>query len=793
MAAGLEIIREPASTMNGTGSVNKNKKVTDPASSWIMARVVPWRNHRDTQFKEKWEEYYRLWRGVWDPSDSSRGSERSRLINPAIMQAVEVSVSEIEEAIFGGGRRWLDLQDDLRDEERTDMELILKLLLEDFELDNIKDAISEVVLNSTLYGTGIAKIAIERNDILVPREQVIEGTTEVRHFTDAKKRLAIKLIPIDPFSFVVDPSATTIAEALGVAHESFVAKHTIERMQDRGVYKKVAVDRWDGDLNLRAEEFRDSAATDQILITEWHGLVPKKLLMDDSEKGEFFEFSFENEGLDNKEFGMDNLVEAIVTIANESTVLKAVENPFLMKDRCIISYQHDMVPNRFWGRGIVEKGYNPQKALDTEMRARIDSLALSTYPMLAIDGTSLPKGMAGDRFAVHPGRTLITVGDPHTKIREFKFSPPDSHTFRQTADLERQVQMGTGAMDSATPIGVSPRNQTASGMSMILAGALKRSKRTLQNLERNFLDPLVKKSLWRFMQFDPERYPTIDFKFIVHSTMGIMAREFEQSQMTQLLQTVPPQTPAYWLLLRGIFDNSSFSDKERIVEVTDSIIESMTQPQQNQEPPPELQFKMAELEHKKQTDVAKLELDARKIQNDVNRNDFISQIEMRKLDLDEVKRVAEFKKLKDNELEKISIAVLNIAKAESEKAQSTIKTTQADIKTTLEALENANTTNDSFQQKMEEMIQSLGEDLNLRDKLSTEQPRVLVEQDRGSGKDAATPFSPMAQQPPPVPPTTEAIPATLPVEGTTPDEIATPATPGEEVLDTEIQTTGEEQ
>ena len=85
-------------------------------------------------------------------------------------------------------------------------------------------------------------------------------------------------------------------------------------------------------------------------------------------------------------------VEAIVVIANGGTLLKAEANPYMMKDRPVVAFPWDVVPGRFWGRGVCEKGYNSQKALDTELRARIDALSLTIHPMLAVDATRLPRG-----------------------------------------------------------------------------------------------------------------------------------------------------------------------------------------------------------------------------------------------------------------------------------------------------------------------------------------------------------------------------------------------------------------
>ena len=92
-------------------------------AGWITSHVNAWIDHRDQNFRTKWEEYYRIVTGKWMDSDKTRKSERSKLISPALQQAVEATVAELEEATFGSkGVTWFDLHDDVRDEVKEDME-----------------------------------------------------------------------------------------------------------------------------------------------------------------------------------------------------------------------------------------------------------------------------------------------------------------------------------------------------------------------------------------------------------------------------------------------------------------------------------------------------------------------------------------------------------------------------------------------------------------------------------------------------------------------------------------------
>ena len=513
-------------------------------AGWLTTRLVAWRDHRDNNYLNKWDEYYRLWRGIWAYEDKSRESEKSRLISPALQQAVESSVAEIEEATFGRGK-WFDIKDDILDEDPKDVEKIRNLLQEDLEGAGAKDALCEVFLNGAIYGTGIGKIITEEKIQRSPVEVPIEGTLTTKRDLAETPVVEVRIEAISPKEFLIDPSAESIDEALGVAHEVYKPRYIISEGMAKGVYRNVDIA---GDVNVIQvgfdPEYTNRDASDQIKITEYWGKVPKKFLNKKKSEDDF-------------EYDEDELVEAVVTIANDQYVLRAEENPFMMEDRPFISYQHDLVPSKFWGRGVCEKGYNPQKALDAEMRARIDSLALTTTPMLAADATRLPRGL---KLEVRPGKTILTNGDPKNAIMPLTLGQTDPQTIQQIGLLQNMVQMGTGSNDAG-----APDRATSSGMSMQQSASIKRQKRTLMNFQNTFLIPMINKTMWRKIQFDVDRYPVVDYKFVPYSTMGIMAKELEMQQMVQMLQSVPKDSPAFNILLLAVFQNSSMHNRDQVV------------------------------------------------------------------------------------------------------------------------------------------------------------------------------------------------------------------------------------
>lgn len=114
-------------------------------------------------------------------------------------------------------------------------------------------------------------------------------------------------------------------------------------------------------------------------------------------------------------------------------------------------------------------------------------------------------------------------------------------------------------------------------MSMAMAGIIKKYKRTLVNFQEDFMIPFINKAAYRYMQFDPERYPSVDMVFVPTATLGVLAREFEQQQLIGLLQTLGPNTPVLPLLLKGILGNSSLSNRAELM----TGLEKMSQPDPN--------------------------------------------------------------------------------------------------------------------------------------------------------------------------------------------------------------------
>ena len=551
---------------------------------WIMAKCDSWRDNYESNYSDRFEEYYRLWRGQWASEDSMRKSERSRIISPATQQAVESSVAEIEEATFGRGS-YFDITDDLADQETEDVVYLRKKLHEDFEKVGLRKSVGECLINSAVFGTGIGEIILEDIKEMAPATQPVMGGELQAVGVNITDRTVVKLRPVMPQNFLIDPVATSIEDALGVAVDEFVPRHQVQQLQEQGIYRDIYVGQASTDYDIEPDQDLTSFDEDKVRLTKYYGLVPRYLLKIGEQEAmlgedeDIADIEVESKEDDDESEEDGYFVEAIVVIANGGILLKAEENPYMMQDRPVVAFPWDIVPSRFWGRGVCEKGYNSQKALDTELRARIDALALTVHPMMGMDATRLPRG---SRPEVKPGKILLTNGDPRTALFPFNFGNVSDITFVQASELQKMVQTATGAIDSAGIAGSINGDATAAGISMSLGAIIKRHKRTLINFQQSFLIPFVKKAACRYMQFDPENYPVKDYKFNTTSTLGIIAREYEVTQLVQLLQTMPQESPVYNTLLQSIIDNMNLSNREE-------LISKMQQAEQASQPTPEQQ------------------------------------------------------------------------------------------------------------------------------------------------------------------------------------------------------------
>jgi hypothetical protein len=116
------------------------------------------------------------------------------------------------------------------------------------------------------------------------------------------------------------------------------------------------------------------------------------------------------------------------------------------------------------------------------------------------------------------------------------------------------------------------------------------------NFQEQFLIPFVTKAAYRFMQFDPDRYPAQDFNFVPTSNLGIVAREYEQMQFMNLLKTLGPESAVVPLILQAVIENSGLSNRENLIAQLMQMSQPDPMADQAQQAALELEFQKQQLE-----------------------------------------------------------------------------------------------------------------------------------------------------------------------------------------------------
>lgn len=665
LAESAKVIEDPRDDLTPVSEYDKPKDELNDLASWILTRCSLWRDHRRTNYELLWDQYERLWRGMWSIDDKNKKSEKSTLVTPGLGEAVENIVAEVEEATWGNGDSF-DMKAPFGSQE--DAKKIVDdnkaKLKEDLTTAEFNVNVGEALINGAVYGTGLGEIIVEtftKREISAAAQQAMpnpmpdalqsapgammgapdvsamgpmgagqlplpgmqppmpnmasgtpSGTPMGANMPSASLEATVSerqvsfatLQSVNPRNFLIEPTARSVDKALGVAIEEYVGAHIINAGMRDGKYRKVSLGTSAGETQLGPDrQAENEYVFDKVHIIRYYGLVPKNLLFPPGQTvdlaaetpGEELglavrdaEATAEDQGSANEVVvdlgvgetavsGKDSqepidaeMVEAMVFIANQTVCIKAIENPFLMKDRPVVAFPWDIVPGRFWGRGVCEKGMVPQRVMDAEMRARIDALAFVSAPMMGMDASRLPRGF---QLKVRPGRSILTNGDPNQVLRPMHFGQLDQSTFTHSQQLDQMIQRATGSLD-VIALAQKTGDNKSGAMSMMLSGIVKRHKRTLMNFLDRFYIPALRKILWRNMQYWPERYTPRNWDFVPGATMGIIQREYEAMTLTQLLASMDPESPEFKMILMGIVANTGLTARRDIIGMLQQSIQT---------------------------------------------------------------------------------------------------------------------------------------------------------------------------------------------------------------------------
>ena len=125
---------------------------------------------------------------------------------------------------------------------------------------------------------GVAEVVLEDVKEMAPATQPIMDGQLTAVGVNITDRTVVSLRPVLPQNFLIDPVATSVENALGVAVDEFVSRHTVEQLQEEGVYRDVYVGNAAPDYDIEPDQDLTSYDEDKVRLTKYYGLVPRDLL-----------------------------------------------------------------------------------------------------------------------------------------------------------------------------------------------------------------------------------------------------------------------------------------------------------------------------------------------------------------------------------------------------------------------------------------------------------------------------------------------------------------------------------
>ena len=492
------------------------------------------------ELEPEWAKLERSYAKKYSTTDSSRASERSQFISHVTQSVVDDNVAELTDAIFGTGR-WFDLSNDTPGaaaDERIKVEDLANRLDTVIRNESKQAAVEEAAFLGELLGTGILETSVSIGNVRIPTQQP-DGSFGVT----VQRMVDVKTAAIQPRHFRIPRGCRSLAEApwLGVENFQPAALYTsrVKSGTFTDVYNGRAPDSPYWDQTSREDALKYNVTPGYFLMLRWYGCIPMNILDPKSSK--------------------TDMVDCMVVIANREAVLYAGENPYMTKDKPFSVYRPATRPGTFWGIGCAEKVAETQAATDRHFRTHEDALAFTAYPVTGMNALGVPKSF---KLSIKPGTNILFNGDPNTVFKKLDFGQPQTASF-ETASALIQWGVAAGGIQGSTPIS-NMADAKSGAMAIAVGPVLKKIKQRVRKFQNDLIVPMIRQIAYRFMQFDPQTFPSFALGFKVHGSSSMAEREFEQQRYISAMSQLSPESPLQGMMMANVVRMGQTKDRESV-------------------------------------------------------------------------------------------------------------------------------------------------------------------------------------------------------------------------------------
>lgn len=242
----------------------------------------------------------------------------------------------------------------------------------------------------------------------------------------------------------------------------------------------------------------------------------------------------------------DNDWVCVTVCVCDGEVLKASLNPFYPVPRKpFLRYVWDVKPSSFWGMGLPESIFDPQRLINGTLRLYNRGKAFSCVPMFTLYADRAVEGQ--DLVTLYPGKPWVAKTGAEGPVIDAVLIPDNTsglmemlNTYKSIADEVTGVNMQTSGLDAP------PNANTATGQSIVQSNSNRITKARLTRLDDVIEDHLGFVHRW-FQEFDQREELKVPVSVRATGVRSSMVREFRSARLMQLLNvagTVLNKIPA---------------------------------------------------------------------------------------------------------------------------------------------------------------------------------------------------------------------------------------------------------
>lgn len=443
---------------------------TDEAEQWVREEqvvkdLVGWWERWDSwrrPYESLWDEIYRVYMSV---TNTTKTTTRAKIFIPVTFKVIENAVAKFVSLIFNQEEFFEVIPLDKKDENlaKVIQELLLYQLSKCSFFVKFVDFIKQMLLYGTSYFKVYWKVRREWVWTRTPIRQAtilgwdfgkIVGWDEKKEYKVVERRPEVDVL--DVLDVFPDPNAANVKEGRGIFIRSWISQDELKKL-GKGKYPVYTNTESD---KLKGTDRRDDPGRQGRWATRGVG-DPADSEGTQIEILEFWgKYDLDGDGIEE---------ECLITLANKSVLLRAIQNPFHHQKRPIVRSVFSSIPLEWFGVGMIEPIIPLQHELNTLRRQRLDNVNLALNRMWLVNSLA---DVDVDTLVSSPNGIVLT--DDMSGVQALDTKDVTQSSYNDASIVQSDIEEITVPKAASGTPESGRLGRTAKGAQLIIGQALEK-------------------------------------------------------------------------------------------------------------------------------------------------------------------------------------------------------------------------------------------------------------------------------------------------------------------------------